>query len=437
MSAPAAVDVLERLTSTDFRRDPYPFLRWLREQEPVHLTKQGYYMVSRHRDADRVLRDHDTFRTPDRDRLAEQFPEAADSRTAVLLLNSLPSLNAPQHTRIRRIVARDFTPKAVTNLHARIEKICDAALDRIAEPLNRGEEVDLHTDFTLPYVREVVTEVLGLPFEEGARVAVPPSELAAALGSKSVALLIEADGHTALQEEFFREIIARRRRDPRDDLVTALVGRRDAADDERLSDDELVAMMWVLWNVACEGTASSIELGLRTLIEHPEQGRWLDADRQAALAFADEVVRRTGPQIFLGVSKIAARDVELSGVQVPAGSQLRPVMAAANRDPEAFEDPDRFDPSRDNAKSLVWGQGAHTCLGSFLARAEIATALAALRRRLPALAMAGEPTWSRHSYTLRAAERFPVVLAGCGRADRKPRRTKNRAERIPTAGAIS
>jgi cytochrome P450 len=405
-------DALSRLTSPEFREDPYPFLRELREREPVCLTRKGFYLISRHRDADRVLREHETFRTPDRARLAEQFPEAADSRTVNLLVNSLPSLNAPEHTRVRRVVARAFTPKAVANLHARMTDLCDQSLDSAEKRLRDGETVDLHAEWTVPYARRVVSEILGVPFEEAAEVAPPPSELASALGSGSVELLKQADEHTAAQEAFFRDLIARRRREGRDDLVTALVRSVDAAAGEGLGEEELVAMLWVLWNVAYEGTASSIELGVRTLIDHPDEGRWLDGGDADALAFGEEVVRRTGPQIFLGVSKINVRDIELSGVTVPAGSQLRPVIAAANRDPEAFPDPDRFDPSRDTSKSLTWGQGAHTCLGAFLARAEIAIALTRLRRRVPALEMAGEPTWSKHSFTLRAAEHFPVALAG-------------------------
>jgi cytochrome P450 len=410
-------DVLAALTTTEFKSDPYPFLRRLREEDPVSLTRKGFYLVSRHRDADRVLRDHETFRTPDRERIASQFPEAAESRTVALLVNSLPSLNAPDHTRVRRVVARSFTPKAIANLHERMTELCDKALVPVAERLRDGEVVDLHTDWTVPYTRAVVSEILGVPFDEAAEVAPPPSELASALGSGSAELLRQADESTARQESFFRDLIARRRREGRDDLVTALVRTADEPDAERLDEVELLAMLWVMWNVAYEGTAASIEQGVRTLIEHPDQGRRLEAGLPDALAFGEEVVRRTGPQIFLGVSKINTRPVELSGVTVPAGSQLRPVLAAANRDPEAFPDPDRFDPDRDNSKSLAWGHGAHTCLGAFLARAEIAIGLARLHRKLPALETAGEPEWSQHSFTLRAMERFPVVRAAWDRGD--------------------
>jgi cytochrome P450 len=408
MTSVQQIDVMARFTSPGFRRDPYPFLRWLRENEPVHRTRKGLYLISRHADADRVMRDPDRiFRTPDRDLLTRQFPAAAGHRSVTLLVNSLPALNAPTHTRIRRLVARDFTPKRVADLQDQIDRTFEAMLDPVVSRLQAGEVVDLHSDLTKPFALAVIADLLGVPDDIRGQLAPNASELASALGSGDSSMLAQADDHAAQLENAFRDLVALRRRDPRDDLLSALV--KDRGDQDQLSADELSSMLWVLWNVGFEGTAAAIEHGIRAWTDHPEQGHWL-RDHRSAVAFADEVLRHAGPQIFLGVSQINTVDVEFAGVRIPAGSQLRPVMAAANRDPAVFAEPDRFDPSRDNSASLVFGQGAHHCLGIFLARAEIATALRRLHERLPGLRMAGEPTWSE-SFTMRVANRFPVVLA--------------------------
>lgn len=413
MTSVRQLDVMARFTSPEFRRDPYPFLRWLREHEPVHRTAKGFYLISRHADADRVLRDPDgVFRTPDRDLLTRQFPAAAGHRSVTLLLNSLPALNSPVHTRIRRLVARDFTPKRVADLQDQIDRTFEALLDGVADRLRAGAEVDLHAELTKPFALAVIADLLGVPADVRGDLAPDASELASALGSGDESLLARADEHAGRLEGHFRDLAGQRRREPRGDLVSALVRDRGDGDDQ-LSDDELAAMLWILWNVGFEGTAAAIEHGVRALIEHPEQRHWLQ-DHRSALAFADEVLRHTGPQIFLGVSQIATRDIELGGVCLPAGSQLRPVLAAANRDPDVFADPDRFDPGRDNSASLVFGQGAHHCLGIFLARAEIATALRQLHGRFRSLRMADEPTWSE-SFTMRVASRFPVVLGDAPR----------------------
>ncbi|MEV6235679.1 cytochrome P450 [Lentzea sp. NPDC051838] len=399
----APVDALAVFGTPEFRRDPYPFLKWLRDNDPVHRTSKGYYLVSRHADAEWVLRDPDqVFRTPDRDRLAEQFPEAVGYRAVELLLTSLPSLNAPVHTRIRKLVAQEFTPRRVSGLHEHIGLLADRHLDR----LSSDEVVDLHAEFTRPFTLDVISDLLGVPEDVRGDLEPDASELASALGSGSKSLLDKADVHTARLERAFRDLIES---SPPGTLISDLVRRRDEPGSDALSDEELVAMMWILWNVGFEGTAAAIEHGVRLLAANPDQGHWLRNGFDDATAFANEVLRHTGPQIFLGVSQIATRDIVLGGKVIPVGAQVRPVLAAANRDPDVFADPDRFDPSRDTSASLVFGQGMHHCLGVFLARAEIAIALSRLHQRFPALAMAGEPTWA-DTFTMRMPSRFPVVV---------------------------
>ena len=403
------MDALARFGTIEFQRDPYPFLRWLRENDPVHRTPRGFYLISRHTDVDRVMRNADgLFRAADRSKREEQFPDALQHRSLVLLVNSLPSLNAPVHTRLRRLVARDFTPRRVAELRTRITEICDGLLDRIEGPLRDGEIVDLHRTLTKPMAIDVISELLGIPVDDRQELARDTSELAAALGSRSEDLFDTADERAGRLEDYFRRLIALRQAEPAQDLVTALA--RTHADGDQLTDDELMAMLWVMWNSGFEGTASSIEHGVVAMWRDPDQLHWLDGDLADATAFADEVLRHTGPQIFLGVSQIPSAEVTLSGVTLPAGAELRPVLAAANRDPEAFDDPDRFNPGRDNSRSVVFGQGAHHCLGAFLARTEIAIALTRLRRRFPTLTVAGEPVW-QPSFSMRMATGLPVALA--------------------------
>jgi cytochrome P450 family 114 len=406
-------DVLEQFASPDFQADPVPFLRWLRDNEPVHRTSKGFYLVSRYADV-LWLSDNsrELVRRPERDRMAEQFPSAQRHRSMVVLLDSLVMRNPPEHTRLRRLVSRDFTPRRVDGLQERIGQICDRVLDSIVEPLLDGETIDLHHAWSIPFSLQVLSELLGVPEADRAWLAATVIHISDGIASGDENLMTVSDEKTAQLAGYFQELIAQRRRQPGDDLVSALANGLGPGED-RLADDQLFSLLWLLWLAGFESSASMIDHGVQVLLNQPGQSYWLRGGYPESLAFADEVLRYCVVQLFTPIPRIAAQDLEIAGVPIPAGSDLRPVVAAANRDPAMFPDPDRFDPSRENAVAgFAFGQGMHRCVGAFLARAELAIGLSRIHSRFPALAAAGDLVLDKDIVTTRMTRAFPVALRG-------------------------
>ena len=403
------MDVLAEFATPDFRRDPYPFLRWLRENEPVHRTRAGFYLVSRHADAVSVQRGTgELFRGPDRDRLTEQYASALRHPSTAFRLDAMLLKNPPEHTRLRRLVARDFTPKRVAELTGRIGVLCDGLLDDTAEPLCQGEVIDLHDRLAARLTLCVIAELIGVPLSDRDWLAPVVTDFVSALGSMSEDLLTVADQHTRMLQEYFHKLIDERRRTPAPDLVSALVPR-DGGDSDGLTDDEVVSMLLTLWIAGFETTAAGIDHAALAMINHPDHRHWLAEGTSSAAAFTDEVLRHSGPGLFTPVPRIATEPVRLAGTELPAGSDVRPVFAAANRDPDVFPDPDVFDPARDTTGTLAFGHGIHHCLGTFLGRAEIRVALTRLHARFPGLVLAGEPLWG-NALPMHAPLAVPVAL---------------------------
>jgi len=403
------VDALAEFGSMQFRRDPHPFLRWLREHEPVHRTTAGFYLVSRHADAEWLLRNTGTvFRGLDSDQVAAAFPQAQQHPSLALVVNSIATRNPPEHTRLRRRVAAGFTPRQVSELRAAIYRHCEDLLDAVAEPLRDGATIDLHDTLSEPLTVQVISAMLGVPEADRRWLAGMVLGIANGFGKASEELLRHADDCVRMLDGYFATLIGQRRREPRADLISAL--SHGQAGPDALTDGEVIGLLGSLWVAGFGSTAAGIDMGALCMMAYPDQCRWLDGDPDRAAAFADEVLRHTGgPLFYTAIPRLAARDVELSGVPIAAGSDVRPLLAAANRDPAVFPEPDRFDPSRDNRRALAYGAGIHYCLGAFLAREEMAIALSGLRRRFPTLAPASEPTWNSHG-NARVPLAVPVAL---------------------------
>jgi cytochrome P450 family 114 len=403
------VDVLAEFGSAQFRRDPHPFLRWLRENEPVHRTTAGFYLASRHADAEWLLRNTGTvFRGFDSDQVAAAFPQARRHPSVALVVNSLATRNPPEHTRLRRRVAAGFTPRQVSELRARICQHCEELLDAMAEPLREGAVIDLHTRLSEPLTVQVISTMLGVPGDDRRWLAGMVLGIVSGFGTGSQELLRRADDCVRLLDGYFATLIGQRRREPRADLIPAL--SHIGAGPDVLTDGEVISLLGSLWVAGFGSTAAGIDMGALSMMAYPDECWWLEGDPGKVAAFADEVLRHTGgPLLYTSIPRLAARDLELAGVPIAAGSDVRPLLAAANRDPAAFPGPDRFDPSRDNRRALPFGAGIHYCLGAFLAREEMAIALSGLRRRFPTLVPAGEPTWNGHG-NARVPLAVPVAL---------------------------
>jgi cytochrome P450 len=317
--------------------------------------------------------------------------------------------NPPSHTRLRRLVARHFTPRAVEEFSEHISSVCARLLDAVSEPLRDGEVVDLHQALSEPLPLLLIAELLGVPSSDHGWLTTAVHDIAAGLtasatGTASLAL---ADEQTVRMEEYFRDLAARRRADPGDDLISGLVRSSD-----RLTDDELVNLVWLLWLAGTDANMVMMDHCVFSILEFPGSTEWLRGSLEDATAFVDEVFRRTPPVIFSPLPRPAVREVEIGGVRYPAGTDIKPCFAAANRDPAVFAEPDRFNPARgNNREHLAFSGGIHHCLGAFLARTGLATASAGLHTMFPGLSGVDEPRWGGLSVDP-ASRQVRVVLEG-------------------------
>jgi cytochrome P450 len=390
------------------RRDPYPYLNRLRESDPVHRTATGY-ALSRHADVTRVFQESGTtFLSPDRAMFEAQFPGADKHRSLSMFFSTFALHNPPEHTRIRRRVAREFTTRRVDALEPRMAELCDELLDSVEEPLRDGETVDLHHAVALPLTIAVLAELLGIPAADSAWLSSLVAGVVSAYPGAPDEVMDLADRNTVEMEEYLRPLIAARRVDPRDDMISALAAWRPE-DDEPLTDDDLVPTFWALWSAGFVTSAGLLGNSVLAMFDEPGQHGLL-ADRDGRFAFVDEVLRHSPVTVVAPFIRIAASDVEFDGGVVTAGSDVRLLIGAANRDPAAFGEPDRFDPARGSrVASLAFGGGIHYCVGAAFARAEASSALGRLRDRFPTLTAAAEPVWGDIVFH-RIAEHLPVAL---------------------------
>jgi cytochrome P450 len=312
----------------------------------------------------------------------------------------------PDHTRLRALASKAFTPRGVETLRGHIQGIVDRLLERVAD----APRMDVIEDLAYPLPVTVISELLGVPVGDGDTVKGWSRDVARALDA--IALPVGPDvierGRRATDEMagYFRDLIAERRRRPGTDLLSGLVEAEEAGD--RLTEQELLATCVLLYVAGHETTVNLIGNGLLALLRHPEERRRLQADPGLLSGAIEELLRYDGPVQRTG--RMAAYDTEIGGVPIPAGSLVLGLLGAANRDPSRFTEPDRLDLGRAEPRHLAFGSGIHYCLGAALARLEAQVAIATVLRRFPALTLAVEcPIW-RPSSTLRGLEALPVVL---------------------------
>lgn len=393
--------------------DPYPLYRTLRSTQPVLRlpipghTGPGAWVLTRHADVHRVLRDAAHF-SVDRRRAAvvrenlERLPRALLAEEAGL--RSMLLLDPPDHTRLRGLVNKAFTPKRVSALRPRIEQIVAELLDRVV-----GEGgMDVIGAFAAPLPAIVIAELLGVPAEDHERFKAWSSELvnaaAIALGGSSERF----DAALASILGYLRETIQQRRREPRDDLISAMIQAQE--DRDALSDAELLANSNLLLVAGHETTTNLIGNGLLALLRHPDQLERLRGEPELIEPAVEELLRYDSP--VQATVRVAREDVELSGHHMGAGAMVACGIGAANRDPEAFPEPERLDLSRLDNHHLSFGFGAHFCLGAPLARLEARVAFEALLERFPRLSLVEtEPRW-RPNLFLRGLAELPIRFAG-------------------------
>jgi cytochrome P450 len=392
----------------DFLADPYPVYHRLRAEDPVHRHPFGFFVLTRYDDVAAFLRDARFGKSGYQALIESRFGAGPDGpRLALSMLFRDP----PDHTRLRALVSKAFTPRVVETLRGHIQGIVDRLLERVAD----APRMDVIEDLAYPLPVTVISELLGVPVGDGDTVKGWSRDVARALDA--IALPVGPDvierGRRAMDAMtgYFRELIAERRRRPGPDLLSGLVEAEEAGD--RLTEQELLATCVLLYVAGHETTVNLIGNGLLALLRHPEERRRLQDDPGLLSGAIEELLRYDGPVQRTG--RMAACDTEIAGVPIPAGSLVLGLLGAANRDPLRFTEPDRLDLGRAEPRHLAFGSGIHYCLGAPLARLEGQVAIGTVLRRFPALTLAVEcPTW-RPSSTLRGLEALPVVL-GVSRA---------------------
>ena len=382
--------------------DPHPVLAELRESGPVHRidgsTGLPVWMVTRYDDVLAALSDP---------RLSND-PHHASALTEVLrgdfLSRSMIGTDPPEHTRLRRLVSKAFTARRVEGLRPRVQEITDALLDRLTP---RGS-ADLVADFGLPLPITVIGELLGIPEADRDRFREWTDEMLDRPFDPGSDLALV----TAARERmhgYLADLVAAKRARPADDLLTDLVEATDEG--ERLDPQELLAMTFLLLIAGYVTTVSLIGNGTLALLRQPEQLDRLRADLTLVPQAVEELLRFDGP-VNPGLTRFALEDLEIDGVRIPRGDMVMLAIAAADRDPRRFSDPDRLDVGAVDPGHLAFGHGIHYCLGAPLARLEGQVAFTALLTRLPGLALAAredELRWTGGG-VLRSLRELPVTF---------------------------
>ncbi|CAM5673759.1 cytochrome P450 hydroxylase [Streptomyces avidinii] len=314
---------------------------------------------------------------------------------------NLLNMDPPDHTRIRKFVGRAFTPRRIEKLRAPIR----VTADRLLDALGPAGSTDLVGAYAAKLPMTVICDLLGVPEDRRLDFRVWTDALVVPDPSRPQAAK-EAVGAMLV---FFLELVAHKRSSPTDDLLSDLIAVRDG-DGDRLSEDELLSLVFLILIAGYENTVQLIGNAIHALLQNPEQLALLREDPSRLPAAVEELARYEGPAL-LAIRRFAVEDLTIAGVTVPAGETVLLSLSAANRDPERFARPDVLDFDRDAAGHLALGHGIHYCLGAPLARAETEIALAALLERYPTLEPAGPaPRW-RPSLRARGLEELPVRYA--------------------------
>ncbi|MDR6422982.1 cytochrome P450 [Paraburkholderia phenoliruptrix] len=374
-----------RRLSPDFYADPYPVYHALRAHEPVKRMPDGSLFLTRFRDVQAVYRDPKTFSS---DKTVEFRPKYGDSPLYTHHTTSLVFNDPPRHTRVRKLIAGALTARAIAAMEPGLVRLVDGLLDAAAE---RGR-IDLIGDFASAIPVEIIGNLLDVPHAERA----PLRDWSLAILGALEPSLTDAQferGNRAVSEfvDYLCDLVARRRRapgDPQHDVLTRLI--QGEAGGEQLSEEELLQNCIFILNAGHETTTNLIGNGLVTLTEWPDQRAALLAE-PALIESAVEECLRFESSNQLG-NRMATVDTEIGGLPVARGTPVTLCIGAANRDPEQFPDPDRFDIRREPNRHLAFGFGIHQCAGLSLARLEARIAIDRFVQRFPSYRLDGEPT---------------------------------------------
>ena len=388
------------------RDDPYPTYARVQEMGRLVPSVYGATIASHHAEVFAVLRDA-RFSANSRhqvgyDQIVTIAQQIGMGDLQVLMERLMLFADPPDHTRLRRIASQAFTARAVENMRPRIGAIVDEMLDRVAG--DGGAELVEALAFPLPVT--VISDMLGVPAADHAQLRVWTSAAVKALDpSDDLMALFPAAEAIRSMRVYFDELVVERRRHPGEDLLSALIAAED--DGDHMSHDELLDTTILLFGAGHETTVNLISGGTLNLLRHPAELRRL-MDDPTLIGSAVEELLRFGPPVQLS-SRIATTDLELAGQHIEAGSAVLALIAAANRDPEVFDEPDRLDIGRADNRHLAFGGGIHHCLGAPLARVEGQEALGRLFNRFPMLKLESDDVEWKPTSTIRGPAALPLV----------------------------
>ena len=389
------------------RTDPYEVYRALREEAPVFWSEiMQLWLLTRYDDVLDALKDHRRFsseRTRATNPLVQQLERYRLSSGPLGTTPTMLSIDPPDHTRMRSLVSKAFTPRQVERVRPHMQEIAGELLDALPEP----GRMDVVADFAVPFPIIVIAEMLGIPATDRAQFKAWSTDIAATLAGPFLPPDVLERSVRSSNElaDYFRSQIAERRKEPRDDLLSALCAVEEQGD--LLSEDELIATCILLLIAGNETTTNLIGSGMLTLLQRPDERRRLQVDPSLMPGAIEEMLRYEPPAQM--TSRIAAEVIELRGHRFEPGHVVLTSLAAANRDPAVFADPDRFDITRQPNRHLAFGHGIHYCLGAPLAVVEARIAFDSLLRRMPEPEAAFEaPQWGP-SFVLRSLRSLPVT----------------------------
>ncbi|WP_224401538.1 cytochrome P450 [Pseudonocardia sp. ICBG1034] len=399
------------LLSPEAVADPYPLLAALREHDPVHWSpRYRSWFLTRYDDVDAALRDmrfsSDRIAPYRRAKLDRPGADPGLRYAFGVLEEWMVFKDPPDHTRLRKLLGRGFTPRAVARIRPRVEELADELLD--AAISSGAGTLDVVRDVAYPLTASVIAEMLGVPRRDQDDFKVWSDRITGlvfgGLGDDGR----HADGASGMAEltGYLADLVAAHEREPADDLLSALISARDEHDS--LSHDEVVATGVLLLFAGHETTTNLIGSAVLALLRHPGQRALLDAEPQRWSAAIEEVLRYDGPAKT--VARVMAADVELRGRTLRRGDRVFLSPSAANRDPAVFEDPDSFDIGRRAGRQLGFGVGLHYCLGAPLARMEAAVAVPRVLARVPAQTVDEDRLRWAPVLLSRGMERLPVRL---------------------------
>ena len=400
-----AIEILTVLGTPEGRADPYPLYAQLHELGEAVEIGPDNVMVIGYDANNSVLRDPG-FRVSDESSFDQGFPAWRENPVFVQAADWILNLNGPRHARIRSLMARAFTARRVAGLEPAIARLADGLLDAMADRGAGGGTVEFMNDFAYLLPVTVICELIGIPEADREGFRPLARDLVGVFELNDITTLPAIN--TAAEEllAYFTALAAERRAEPRDDLLSDLLAVSDA-DQDRLTDAELLHNLTLLLVAGFETTTNLLGNGLQIVLQDPPAAEAVRDGSVPPSAFVEEVLRFDSP---VQLTSRAGHDTTVGGLPVSGRTEVVTMLGAGNRDPRRFADPGRFDPARADGGPLSFGGGAHYCIGAALARLEGAVAFPRLLRRFPKISAVGEPT-RRDTFLLRGFEALPVTVA--------------------------